>query len=64
MSRKTALCIEFLSCVVLSVLFGAWLLLSYQHWRNSDLTVAWVLGAVVLAGAVAFDTYTLLKKIS
>ena len=63
MSPKTALRIEFFSGLVLCILFGAWLVLSFQQWMNGNLTALWIAGTVFFAGAVAFDTYKLFHKL-
>ena len=64
MSPKTTLRIEFFSCILFSLLFGAWLVLSFQQWMNSELTILWVLITAFFAAAVAFDVYTTWKRIS
>ena len=63
MSPKTALRIEFFSGLVLCILFGAWLVLSFQQWMNGNLTALWIAGTVFFAGAVAFDAYKIFHKL-
>jgi hypothetical protein len=62
MSPKTALRIEFFSVLVLCILFGAWLILSFQQWMNGNLTALWIAGTLFFAGAVAFDTYKIFRN--
>ena len=61
MSRKIALRIQFFSCIALSFLLGTWTLLSFQQWMRGDLSILWVCMNVVLAFALAFDIYKILK---
>jgi hypothetical protein len=63
MSPKTTLRIEFFSCVLFSLLFGAWMVLSFQQWMNGDLTIVWVLITAFFAAAIAFDVYSTWKRI-
>jgi hypothetical protein len=64
MSPKTTLRIELFSCLVLCILLGAWLVLSFQQWMSGNLTALWIAGTVFFVGAVAFDSYKLLQKFS
>jgi hypothetical protein len=63
MSPNTVLRIEFFSCIFFSLLFGAWMVLSFQQWMKGDLTILWVLVTVFFAVAVGFDVYKTWKRI-
>jgi hypothetical protein len=64
MSPKTTLRIEFFSSIILSLLFGAWMLQSVVQWTKGDLTILWVLLTMFFAAAVAFDVYKTWQTIS
>jgi hypothetical protein len=64
MSPKTLVRIEFGSCIILSILFGAWLFWTLQNYLDDDLTVGWILLTVFFAVAVGYDVYKVMQKLS
>jgi uncharacterized membrane protein YcfT len=64
MSPKTVVRMEFFSCILLSILFGAWLFWTLQNYLDDDLTIAWIILTVFFAAAVGFDVYKVQQKLS
>jgi hypothetical protein len=62
MSPNAVLRIEFFSFAITSILLGAWVVLSFNQWRNGDLTIVWGFLTVILAAALVFDVHRLSKR--
>ena len=64
MSPTAAFRTQFFSWIVLAIFFGVWLQWAFEQAQDGNLAiVVWVTGIVIFAGAVAFDAFTIMRRL-
>jgi hypothetical protein len=63
MSPRTILRINFVTSLVASCAFGAWLCWAAGHYLKGDFTLMWALGTELFAALLAFDIWKVFRSL-